>query len=122
MVAPLALMGLSLAASVVDSVTGAIGKAGGATQAPGAQAAAGKSQTRKTADDFESMFLESSLDRLTQSTGDEGPLGENGTGGGVYKSMLSKEYAHSIVKSGGLGIANQVYAQMLKLQEGGSGA
>lgn len=120
MVAPLALMGLSLAANVVSNVTGAISKAGQSAQASTA-GATGKSETRKTADDFESMFLESSLDRLTQSTGDEGPLGENGTGGGVYKSMLSKEYAHSIVKSGGLGIANQVYAQMMKLQEGGTG-
>lgn len=118
MVAPLALMGLSLAANVVENVVGGIAKAANGSQ-PAGQASA---QTRKTADDFESMFLEQSLDRLTQSTGDEGPLGENGTGGGIYKSMLSKEYARSIVKSGGLGIGDQVYAQMLKLQEGAQSA
>jgi Rod binding domain-containing protein len=32
--------------------------------------------------------------------------------------MLSKEHAKSIVKSGGLGIADQVYRQMLQMQEG----
>lgn len=105
MVAPLAMLGLSLAANVVNGLTGSA-------------RAQDNQQTRKTADDFETMFMEQSLDRLTQSSGDEGPLGENGTGGGVYKSMLSKEYAKSITKSGGLGIADQVYRQMLQMQEG----
>jgi peptidoglycan hydrolase FlgJ len=105
MVAPLAMLGLSLAANVVNGVAGA-GKTAPAEQ------------TRKTADDFETMFLEQSLDRMTQSVGDEGPLGENGTGGGVYKSMLAKEYAKSITKTGGLGIADQVYRQMMQMQEG----
>jgi Rod binding domain-containing protein len=105
MVAPLAMLGLSLAANVVNGIAGS-------AKAQNAE------QTRKTADDFETMFLEQSLERLTQSVGDEGPLGENGTGGGVYKSMLSKEYAKSITKSGGLGISDQIYRQMLKMQEG----
>ena len=105
MVAPLAMLGLSLATNVVNGIAGAAKNA--ATEA-----------TRKTADDFETMFLEQSLDRMTQSVGEEGPLGENGTGGGVYKSMLAKEYAKSITKSGGLGIADQVYRQMLQMQEG----
>ena len=30
---------------------------------------------------FEKMFLEDSLEKLTQSEGTEGPMGENGTGG-----------------------------------------
>jgi flagellar protein FlgJ len=113
MVAPLAMLGMSLAANVVEGVAGAISNAGKAKP---------EDRTRKTADDFETMFLEQSLERLTQAAGEEGPLGDNGTGGAVYKSMLSKEYAKSIVKSGGLGISDQVYRQMLKMQEGASGA
>ncbi len=74
---------------------------------------------RKTADDFESMFLENSLQQMTSSEGTEGPLGENGTGGGVWRSMLTKEYAGQIVKSGGVGISNQIYSEMMKLQEAG---
>ncbi|MGL4728271.1 MAG: hypothetical protein ACRCWO_05915, partial [Bosea sp. (in: a-proteobacteria)] len=38
---------------------------------------------KKTADDFESMFLEQMVDRMTQTGGAEGPMGENGTGGDV---------------------------------------
>ena len=105
MVAPLAMLGLSLATNVVGKI------------AEAAQTSAAD-KTRKTAQDFETMFLEQSLERLTEGAGEEGPLGENGTGGGVYRSMLSKEYAKSIVKTGGIGVADQVYRQMLQMQEG----
>jgi peptidoglycan hydrolase FlgJ len=88
--------------------------------------AANEAKARKTATDFESMFLESSLDRLTQSEGTDGPLGENGTGGGVYRSMLTKEYAGQIVKSGGVGIADSVFREIMKMQgtqsDGATGA
>ncbi len=74
-------------------------------------------KARKTAQDFEAMFLEHTLDRLFQSDATEGPLGDNGMGGDVYRSMLAKEYAGSIAKSGGVGIADQVYREILKMQE-----
>ena len=108
MVAPLAMLGLSIASNLVDGIASAVSGTSKTSGSPG---------TRKTADDFETMFLENTMDRLTQNTGEEGPLGDNGTGGSVYKSMLSKEYAKSIVKSGGLGIADQVYSQMMRMQE-----
>lgn len=94
-------------------------KAASAADASATNPAAAK--TRKTATDFEKMFLEQSLDRMTKSEGTDGPLGENGTGGDVYRSMLTKEYAGSIVKSGGVGIADQVYKQMLQMQEAAAG-
>ena len=115
MVAPLVMMGLSLASGVVNSLSGS-------SSADTASKAGPADKTRKTADDFETMFLEHSLDRLTETSGEDGPLGDNGTGGSVYRSMLSKEYAGSIVKSGGLGISDQIYSQMLKLQEGAGNA
>lgn len=116
MVAPLALLGISAGAKIVGGIVDAIGSAGAA----GSAASVGKDKLKKTAQDFESVFLEHSLDRLTQASGEDGPLGESGTGGSVYRSMLSKEYAGQIVKSGGLGIADGVYRQMLRLQEGAS--
>ncbi|MFE1601296.1 rod-binding protein [Methylobacterium sp. ID0610] len=79
-------------------------------------------KVKKTAQDFESMFLEQTLDKLNGSTGTDGPLGENGTGGGVYRSMLNKEYAQGIVKSGGVGIGDQVMREMLRMQEAGHAA
>lgn len=113
MVAPLAMLGLSLAGKIAGGVSDAL---------TGASKPKPDDPARKTADDFETMFLEQSLDRLTQGGGEEGPLGENGTGGGIYRSMLSKEYAKNITKAGGLGIADQVYGQMLKMQESAHGS
>ncbi|HEY8567087.1 MAG TPA: rod-binding protein [Beijerinckiaceae bacterium] len=97
--------GLGLAKTAIDRI-------GAGTPSP-AQAKA-----KKTAQDFEAMFLEQSLDRVFSGTGEDGPMGENGTGGGVYRSMLVKEYASTITKSGGLGIAAPIYAELMKLQEG----
>jgi peptidoglycan hydrolase FlgJ len=82
----------------------------------------GADRTRKTAQDFERMFLEQTMDRVNGSEGTEGPLGENGTGGGIYRSMMNKEYANAIVKTGGVGIADQVYKQMLAMQGATNGA
>jgi Rod binding domain-containing protein len=106
----LATLAAGAAASIATHV--AAGRvAGSAAKTPAA------AKAWKTATDFESMFLENSLDRLTQSEGTDGPLGENGTGGGVYRSMLTKEYASQIVKSGGVGIGDQVYREMMRMQE-----
>jgi len=110
MPAPLAALAVGAARKIA---AGAAGKIANALQAqPSAELKA-----RKTAQDFETMFLEQTLDRLLASDGTEGPLGDNGTGGEVYRSMLAKEYAGSVVKSGGVGIADQVYREILKMQE-----
>jgi Rod binding domain-containing protein len=125
MVAPLASFAISAAIGIAKDVVGGLAqptvdpKADKALQALDPRA----EKARKTATDFETLFMEQTLDRMVSSLGDEGPLGENGSGGGVYRSMLLKEYAGGIVKSGGLGIADQVYREMMRLQEGsGQGA
>lgn len=83
--------------------------------------AATDKKLKKTADDFESVFLEQSFDRMFSSLGEEGPLGNGGTGGDVWRSMLSNEYAKSVVKSGGVGISQTIYSELLKLQTGEKG-
>ena len=107
-------------APFLASATSELGKAAVTTVANALDPKAAK--VRKTADDFEAMFLEQTLERVFSSTGTEGPLGGNGTGGAVYRSMLVKEYAGGIVKSGGVGIASQIYREMLKIQEGAHAA
>ena len=108
MAAPLAALAVGAATKLGAGVVGSVANA----LAPQAEAKA-----RKTAQEFESMFLEHTLDRLFQSEASEGPLGDNGMGGDVYRSMLTKEYAGTIAKSGGVGIADQVYREILKMQE-----
>ncbi|MEL6062899.1 MULTISPECIES: rod-binding protein [unclassified Methylobacterium] len=101
------MQGITIATNVAASL---------GTAANGLTGSASKAKAWKTATEFESMFLESSLDRLTQSEGTDGPLGENGTGGGIYRSMLTKEYAGQIVKSGGVGIADSIFREIMKMQ------
>jgi Rod binding domain-containing protein len=112
MVAPLAPFVVSAAAGLAQGAVKTI------AQALDPKAA----KARKTAEDFESMFLEQTLDRMFSSVGEDGPLGENGTGGPVYRSMLVKEYAGNIVKSGGIGIGEQVFREMMRMQESNSHA
>ncbi|GJD93116.1 rod-binding protein [Methylobacterium iners] len=131
--APLAAsVAMGVGKAIVGQVADVVAKAKAAeAKAPGAKTADAKSldvrsaaeaKARKASTEFEKMFLEQSLDRLTSSDGTDGPLGENGTGGGVYRSMLTKEYAGQIVKSGGVGISDQIYREMMKMQEAGDAA
>lgn len=121
LLAPLAASAaIGVGKSIVSEIAKAVTGAAGDTQASAAAAAkaAAEAKAKKASTDFESMFLEQTVDRLAQSDGTDGPLGDNGTGGGVYRSMLTKEYAGQIVKSGGVGIADQVFREMMKMQEG----
>ena len=43
-----------------------------------------------------------------------------GQAGDMYRSMLNEEYGRAIAKSGGIGVADQVMQQILKMQEGSS--
>lgn len=71
----------------------------------------------KQAQDFEQMFLEQTLGQLTSTLSGPGPLGDEGTGGEIWRGMLTQHYAKSITKSGGFGIANSVYNELMRLQE-----
>ena len=75
-----------------------------------------KAKAKKQADDFETMFLEQMTEKLFAGETGEGPLGENGTGGGVYRSMLTQEYARSLQKAGGLGLSDQILRDLIQVQ------
>ena len=117
-VSALTTAGKALAGSAASALTGATSPA---KAADGVKSTGPVDKAKKTADDFETMFLEQSLERLTAGEGTEGPMGENGVGGGVYRSMMSQQYAQSIAKSGGVGVSDQVYGAILKMQEAGGG-
>ncbi len=108
----LALSGLALPAAKL-----ALGAAATALGAVNKALNQNEQKTKKTADDFETMFLENMMSQVFPQESQEGPLGENGTGGGVYRGMLVNEYAKSVAKSGGIGISDTIYRQMLQMQE-----
>lgn len=75
-----------------------------------------KARAREQAVDFEAMFLNSMLSEMFTDTNAEGPFGGGGSSG-VWRSFLTEEYSKSFAKSGGIGIADQVYRALLQQQE-----
>jgi hypothetical protein len=84
----LASIAASAAIGVAKSIAGSVAENTASTNV----SPANTTKLKKTATDFEKMFLENSLDRMTQSEGTDGPLGENGTGGGGHIGELAALY------------------------------
>lgn len=77
---------------------------------------ANKAKAKETAENFEAVFLNSMFQQMFTDAGGEGPLGGKGATG-VWRSMLTDEYARSFAKSGGIGIADSVYSALIAQQE-----
>ncbi len=73
-------------------------------------------QARKTAREFEAMFLTQMMEHMSSGIKTDGPFG-GGQGEEMFRSLLNQEYAGMLSKRGGIGIADQVYRQILALQE-----
>lgn len=71
---------------------------------------------RETAQDFEAVFLSQMLKPMFQNLTAEAPFG-GGAAEEMWQSLMVDEYGKSIAKSGGIGIADAVMSEMLKLQE-----
>lgn len=79
-------------------------------------ASANQIKARGAAQDFEAVFLNSMFQHMFTDVGGDGPFGGSGAVG-VWRSMLTDEYAKSFAKAGGIGIANQVYRTLMAQQE-----
>lgn len=73
-------------------------------------------QARKTASDFEAMFLTQMFEHMSAGIETGGPFG-GGQGEAMFRSLLNQEYAGMLAKAGGIGVADHVYRQILALQE-----
>ncbi len=77
---------------------------------PAAQAKA-KTQSQ----DFEAVFLNSMFSQMTAGLKGDGPFGDT-VGTGVWRSMLTDQYARAFAKAGGIGISNEVYRTLILQQ------
>ncbi len=75
-----------------------------------------EAKARGAAQDFEAVFLNSMFQHMFTGIDGDGPFGGNGATG-VWRSLLTDEYAKSFAKSGGIGIADQVYRTLIAQQE-----
>ena len=70
---------------------------------------------KDTANDFESMFINSMFQQMFAHVGD-GPFG-GGPGAKIWQSFLTDEYSKSFVKKGGIGLAANIQRELLARQE-----
>jgi len=73
-------------------------------------------QMRQVAKDFESVFIAQMLQPMFQDIRPEAPFG-GGTGEDVWRGMQVQEYGKAISEAGGIGIADAVLREMIKMQE-----
>lgn len=103
----------SLALNPAASAALSAGSLAGSTLPPSVIAKA-----RAAAQDFEAVYLNSMFQQMFTGLDGDGPLGAGtGAGAGVWRSFLTDEYARTVAKSGGVGIADQVYRELIAQQE-----
>lgn len=86
--------------------------------APAAAPAVVTARMRETAEAFEASFLSQMLKPMFEGLSTEAPFG-GGEAEGTWRGFLVDAMAKQTVRSGGIGLADQVVAQMLKMQEQG---
>jgi Rod binding domain-containing protein len=85
----------------------------GAAPAPAAVATA---RMRETAEAFEASFLSQMLKPMFEGLSTEAPFG-GGEAEGTWRGFLVDAMAKQAVRGGGIGLADQVVAEMLRMQE-----
>lgn len=71
---------------------------------------------RRTAEAFEASFLSQMLKPMFEGLSTEAPFG-GGAGEAAWRGFLVDAMAQQTVRSGGVGLADSVLAQMIKMQE-----
>ncbi len=74
-----------------------------------------KSKAKAAAQDFEAMFLNNMFQHMFAGIDGDGPFGGSGALK-VWRSLLTDQYARSFAKAGGIGIAADVYRELLQRQ------
>ena len=75
-----------------------------------------RAQIRDAAEQFEAVYLSEMLGPMFENLETEGPFG-GGNGERIFRSVMLQEYGLAIAKSGGVGIADAVERELLKMQE-----
>lgn len=84
--------------------------------APVVRAGASPTEQRAAAVEFEQFFIAQMLDHMFSGIPTDGPFG-GGNGESIFRSLLNNEYAKIIGRAGGIGIADVVQKEILRLQE-----
>ena len=83
--------------------------------APSIKTVRTEAQAAKVASDFEAFFLGQIMQGLFAGLDDGGPFG-GGPGEKAFSSLLHEEYAKIFAKTGGIGLAGPLKAEIIRLQ------
>ena len=72
---------------------------------------------RKAAEDFEASFISALLQPVFDGLSTEAPFG-GGDGEAAFKSLMVDAFARQTARSGGVGLAASIQAELLKMQGG----
>ncbi|NBB50918.1 rod-binding protein [Rhizobium sp. CRIBSB] len=78
-----------------------------------------QNRTRETAEAFEASFLSQMLKPMFEGISTEAPFG-GGEAEATWRGFLIDAMAKQTAKAGGIGLADHVMAEMLKMQEQGA--
>lgn len=101
--------GISLPASPVDIL------AQGKPKTPDVANVKTREEARHVAQQFERMFISEMLGPMFAGIETDGPFG-GGNAEASFRPMLIDQYADAIAKGGGVGIADAVMKEILKMQ------
>ncbi|MBE7213514.1 MAG: rod-binding protein [Gluconacetobacter diazotrophicus] len=87
------------------------------TQAPAVGAGERDPKTWKAAQDFEAMAIGQMLQPMFDTVKPENGQFGGGAGEASFRPMLVTEMAKAMERHGGIGLADSIYAQMMRLQE-----
>ncbi len=73
-------------------------------------------QIERTAKDFESMFVAQMLEQMFGDSVGSELFGDEETSD-IYKGLMMEQYGKEIARAGGIGIADYVRRELLRLQE-----
>ncbi len=73
-------------------------------------------QAHKVAEEFEAVFLGQMLQPMFQNIDAAEPFGGSASEK-MWKTMQAEEYGKAIAKSGGIGLADVVFREIIKTQE-----
>ncbi len=85
------------------------------TQSPNLGQVKTKEAARTVAEEFEAMFIAQMLAPMFESLETDGITG-GGSAERAFRPMLVNEYAKEMAQQGGIGIADQVYIEILRMQ------
>lgn len=75
-----------------------------------------EAEARQVAEDFEAFFLSQMVEAMFKGVGENNPFG-GGAGEQAFSGLLHEEYARVMAGTGGLGLSDNLTAEILRYQE-----